>query len=63
MGILYGASHSGIETKLKHPWITDATLWMYHDLFRYGDTKVLNEVREIIPDQDEFVKYDCELFK
>ncbi len=63
VGILYGAMHSGIETKLKHPWVADATLWMYHDLFGYGDTEKLNEVREIVPGQEEFVKYDCGLFK
>ncbi len=63
VGILYGGMHSGIETKLKHPWIADATLWMYHDLFRYGDTSALNEVREIVPGEEEFRKYDCGLFK
>ncbi len=63
VGILYGAMHSGIETKLKHPWISNATIKLYHDLFRYGDTAALNEVREIVPGQDDFVKYDCGLFK
>ncbi len=63
VGILYGAMHSGIETKIKHPWISNATIKLYHDFFRYGNTAALNEVREIVPGQEEFVKYDCGLFK
>ncbi len=63
VGILYGGMHSGIETKIKHPWISNATIKLYHDFFRYGNTAALNEVREIVPGQEEFVKYDCGLFK
>ncbi len=60
--ILYGAAHAGIEAKIKHPWTADATLWLYHDLFRYGDTAELNQIREIFPGKDEFVEDNCGLF-
>ena len=60
--ILYGAAHSGIEAKIKYPWTADATLWLYHTLFHYGDTVELNQVREIVPGKDDFVTEDCGLF-
>ena len=45
--MIYGAMHSGLETKLKRSWISDATIWFYHDLLGYMKKKDLNEVREI----------------
>lgn len=62
VGILYGLAHSGIEAKLKHPRIADATLWLYHDLLKYGDTSGLNQVCEITAQEDLKV-YDCGLFR
>lgn len=62
VGILYGCAHSGIEPKLKHPRIANATIRLYHTLLGFGNTKQLNEVREIVPGREEFVKYDCGLF-
>ncbi len=63
VGILYGAAHSGIETKLKYPWIADATITFYHYLLGFGDRTALNEVREVIPEEENVRRYDCDLFK
>lgn len=46
-GLLFGSGHSGIETKLKHPWITDKTLSFFSYLPNYCSKEKLNEVREI----------------
>ncbi|MBS3170113.1 hypothetical protein J4210_06545 [Candidatus Woesearchaeota archaeon] len=63
VGILYGLFHSGIETKLQSPWLADATLWLYHDLFGYGDTAELNQIQELVPGKEQFTIHDCGLFK
>ncbi len=64
--ILYGAGHSGIETKLKNPWITDYTLKFFNDIINYNpdSRKYLNEIRQVINDNRkiETKVYDCGLF-
>ncbi len=66
VGIVYGTMHSGIETKLKHPWIADATIWLYHTLMGIGDNDILNIVMESKANEDAFWEltyHDCGLFK
>lgn len=62
VGIIYGAMHSGIETKLKHPWIADATIGLYHDLLGIGDNDFLNQVIKVT-ETGSMVYHDCGLFK
>lgn len=64
IGLLYGTFHSGIEQKLKHPEIADATINAYRAL-NYHDPDELNDVREIkrYPDGTITIrKHDCKLF-
>ncbi len=62
VGVLYGAMHSGIETKLKRQWITDATIWLYQELFEICDNNTLNMVVEV-PEKEALRYHDCGLFK
>jgi len=48
VGIVYGAGHSGMETKIKYLGIADMTISLYQDVFDYIDTEHLNEVRELV---------------
>ncbi len=68
--ILYGAAHSGIETKLKNPEITNLTLKMYDYLlkskdYNYIESLGLNRIEELkrIDNLQEVVNvYGCGLF-
>lgn len=63
--LLYGAGHSGMETKLKHPEIADATIGLYHDLLGLCSNEELNRVLEIRhnSDGDPIIKaYSCDIF-
>ncbi len=62
--LLYGAGHSGIETKLKHPVIADATIKAYRTV-GYGDVHELNQVREVKKDDLGnlvILPHNCNLF-
>lgn len=63
--ILYGAAHSGIESKLKHPWIADKTIDFFHKTLKVGNLKERGEIREITlyPNGVTFFeRYDSGLF-
>jgi len=64
IALLYGASHTGIETKLKYPIITDTTLWFYKKM-EYGKKEDLNLITEIRTNnyQVKLILHDCKLFK
>ncbi len=64
VALIYGGMHSGIETKLKNPWISDRTIALYHSLLRCAPTEKLNEVREIVKNKrwNNVVYHDCHLF-
>mgnify|MGYP001619926659 CR=1 FL=1 len=64
-GLLFGAAHSGIETKIKHPKIADITVYLHHNLLKNNTKKDLNEVREIVRDEQGNLRticHDCDLF-
>ena len=60
--ILYGASHSAIESKLQHPWITEQTLSFFPEWYTRISKRELNEVREIVLGEENFVYHDSGLF-
>ncbi len=64
VALIYGALHSGIETKIKNPWISDKTIHFYNDLLGYMSKEDLNQVREVIKDNGSLkvVYHDCKLF-
>ncbi len=61
-GILYGSLHSGIELKIKQPWIADATIGIYYNLLRTQTKNKINEVREVGPLIYTTLCYDSKLF-
>jgi len=66
VAIIYGAMHSGLETKIKRPWLRDATIWLYHDLLRHMEKSDLNTICEIKRSEcgNTWSEYSsCELFK
>jgi len=64
VAILYGGLHSGIETKIKNPWISDATIYLFHKKIGLISRQVLNEVREVveIKGQPNMVYHNSGLF-
>ena len=65
VALLYGPMHTGIEMKIKHPWISDVTIWLYHDLLKQCSKKELNSVRQVVigDDKRRRVVYEyCKLF-
>ncbi len=63
VALLYGAGHSGIETELLHPSLSDITLGLY-DKLDYGTKGELNEVRELkrVNGIEKVIYHDCGLF-
>lgn len=64
VALLYGELHSGIETKLRHPEIADATIKAYRAI-GYSSPEELNEVREVVRDEygnSRIVRHNCGLF-
>jgi len=64
VGIIYGALHSGIESKIKCPWVTDKTISLYQDGFDYLPSDHLNEVRELVRISNSIITllHDSKLF-
>jgi len=64
VAIIYGAMHSGIELRLQHPSLNDATLAIYHDLLGYCSNETLNRVLEIRKEEEKIStsNYSCDLF-
>ncbi len=64
VGLIYGAGHSGIETKLLHPWLNSATLFVYDNLMHCATKERLNEIRQIVSSKNRTsITYeDCALF-
>lgn len=64
IAIVYGAGHSGLETKLKHPSIANATMYFYQDILNYGLKDQFNEVRKLVITPFGFMTtyLDCGLF-
>lgn len=64
VAMIYGGLHSGIETKLKNPEISDMTIGLYNELLGFSSKEELNQVRVLVREDEEFrVKsYDCGLF-
>jgi hypothetical protein len=64
VALLYGAYHSTIETKLKRPWVADATIGLYHNTFDYKTKKELNQIREVRINKGELetIIHECKLF-
>lgn len=62
--LLYGATHSSLETKLQDPNITDAVLGLYHDFFGHGSRRELNRVIEVVRKggYSTASEYDCGIF-
>ncbi|MDP3987345.1 MAG: hypothetical protein Q8P81_03930 [Nanoarchaeota archaeon] len=65
-GLLYGAMHSGMELKIKHPQIANATTYFYHNILRRKFGEELNQIRRIQVNGSgnlETVMEDCGLFR
>ena len=63
VGVVYGATHSGIETHLKYPWLRDIVLGLYQQI-GYGTKWELNEIRRFEERGSErrITIEDCGLF-
>ncbi|MBI4151982.1 hypothetical protein HY496_03350 [Candidatus Woesearchaeota archaeon] len=59
--ILYGYGHTGIEWKLRYPWISRATAGLYHRRIQENNAAI-NEVRELVLGADDFIRYDSKVF-
>ena len=62
VALLFGAGHSGIESKLKHPGLCNLPLRLYNGI---QSKETLNEVREIVRDENGSLRtiyHNCELF-